>query len=485
MAVTARQARLHPAWIAAGVAFVALLCAAGFRAAPGVLMVPLQEEFGWSRGLVSLAVGVNLVLFGLTAPFAAALMERFGVRAVVSVALLLIAAGSGLSVGVTSSWQLVLLWGVLIGLGTGSMALVFAATVANRWFVRRRGLVMGVLTAASATGQLVFLPVVAWMSERSGWRAASLVVSAAALAVIPLVQLRLRDGPAELGVAPYGAPADPPMDGPGADPPADHPADPPVDTRRLPSRPSATLPVRGPRSTVGRGFERGQVRGSSHGTDGRSNRGIDADRGPEGPARRALTTLAVAARTRTFWALAVGFAICGASTNGLIATHFIPSAHDHGMPETTAAGLLAVVGVFDIVGTVASGWLTDKVNPRLLLAAYYSLRGAGLLMLPALLSDSLHPSIIVFVVVYGLDWVATVPPTAALCREAFGEAGSVVFGWVFAAHQIGAAVVSVGAGVIRDTTGQYTTAWVGAACLCLVAAFVSTRVGRPVEPVSP
>jgi sugar phosphate permease len=313
---------------------------------------------------------------------------------------------------------------VLIGLGTGSMALVFAATVANRWFVSRRGLVMGILTAASATGQLVFLPVVAWMTERSGWRAASLVVSAAALAVIPLVQLRLRDSPAELGVAPYGAPAAPPPE-----------------------------------------------HASEHGT--------------EGPARRAVATLAMAARTRSFWALAVGFAICGASTNGLIATHFIPSAHDHGMPETTAAGLLAVVGLFDIVGTVASGWLTDKVNPRLLLAVYYSLRGTGLLMLPALLSDSLHPSIIAFVVVYGLDWVATVPPTAALCREAFGEAGSVVFGWVFAAHQIGAAVVSVGAGVIRDTTGQYTMAWVGAACLCLVAAFVSTRVGRPAEPVSP
>ena len=326
MVATARGARLHPAWVAAGVAFVALLCAAGFRAAPGVLMVPLEEEFGWSRGLVSLAVGVNLVLFGLTAPFAAALMERFGVRAVTSVALLLIAAGSGLSVGVTSSWQLVLLWGVLIGLGTGSMALVFAAIVANRWFVRRRGLVMGVLTAASATGQLVFLPVVALMSERSGWRSASLVVAAAALAVIPLVLLRLPNGPADLGVAPYGAPAGTPV---------------------APGDPMAA-PGAGP-----------------------------------GPARRAVATLAEAARTRTFWALAVGFAICGASTNGLIATHFIPSAHDHGMPETTAAGLLAVVGVFDIVGTVASGWLTDKLNPRLLLAAYYGLRGAGLLMLPA------------------------------------------------------------------------------------------------------
>ena len=422
MVDVARRSRLHPAWVAAGVAFVALLCAAGFRAAPGVLMVPLQEEFGWSRGLVSLAVGVNLVLFGLTAPFAAALMERFGVRAVTSVALALIAAGSGLSVAVTSSWQLVLLWGVLIGLGTGSMALVFAAIVANRWFVRRRGLVMGILTSAAATGQLIFLPVLAWMTERSGWRAASLVVAAAALAVIPLVVLRLRNSPADLGVAPYGAP-----DG----------------IRVGPAGP------------------------------------------PEGAARRAVSTLVEAARTRTFWALAGGFAICGASTNGLIATHFIPSAHDHGMAETTAAGLLAVVGVFDIVGTVASGWLTDKVNPRLLLAAYYSLRGAGLVMLPGLLSDSLHPSMIAFVVVYGLDWVATVPPTAALCREAFGEAGQVVCGWVFAAHQIGAAVVSVGAGVIRDTTGQYTMAWVGAACLCLVAAFVSTRVGRTAEPVSP
>jgi MFS family permease len=428
MVATARGARLHPAWVAAGVAFVALLCAAGFRAAPGVLMVPLEEEFGWSRGVVSLAVGVNLVLFGVTAPFAAALMERFGVRAVTSVALGLIAAGSGLSVAVTGSWQLVLLWGVLIGLGTGSMALVFAAIVANRWFVRRRGLVMGVLTAASATGQLIFLPVLAWMSEGSGWRSASLVVAAAALAVIPLVLLRLPNGPADLGVAPYGAPAGTPV---------------------APGDPMAA-PGAGP-----------------------------------GPARRAVATLAEAARTRTFWALAVGFAICGASTNGLIATHFIPSAHDHGMPETAAAGLLAVVGVFDIVGTVASGWLTDKVNPRLLLAAYYSLRGAGLLMLPGLLSDSLHPSIIAFVVVYGLDWVATVPPTAALCREAFGEAGSVVFGWVFAAHQIGAAIVSVGAGVIRDTTGQYTMAWVGAACLCLVAAFASTRVERPAELVSP
>ena len=420
--------RLHPAWIVAGVAFVALIGAAGFRSAPGVLMVPLQDEFGWSRGVLSLAVGVNLVLFGLTAPFAAALIERFGLRAVTSLALVLVAAGSGLSVLVTASWQLVLLWGVVIGLGTGSIALVLAATVANNWFVRRRGLVMGVLTAANATGQLVFLPVLARMAERSGWRAASLVVAAAALAVVPLVLRHLRDDPAERGVAPYGAAE---AAGPGP-------------------------------------------------TGGRSARG-----GP-GPARRAVRALADAARIRTFWALTVGFAICGATTNGLIGTHFIPSAHDHGMPQTTAAGLLAVVGVFDIVGTIVSGALTDRVSPRLLLAVYYSLRGVGLLMLPDLLAGSVHPSIIAFVIVYGLDWVATVPPTAALCREAFASAGTVVFGWVFAAHQIGAALASVGAGVIRDVTGDYTIAWFGAALLCVVAAIASIGVrkgpGRAPQP---
>jgi MFS family permease len=424
-----RRPRLHPAWIAAGVAFVALLGAAGFRAAPGVLMVPLQEEFGWSRGLLSLAAGVNLVLFGLTAPFAAALMDRFGVRAVTSCALVLVAAGSGLTVFIEAGWQLVLLWGLLIGLGTGSMALVFAATVADRWFVRRRGLVMGILTAANATGQLIFLPVLAWMAKRSGWRAASLVIAVAALAVVPLVLLFLRDDPAERGVAPYGATG-------------------------TPAAPAARA------AGVGEG-----VAGAG-----------------QGPARRAVGALLQAARTRTFWALTVGFAICGATTNGLIGTHFIPSAHDHGMAQTTAAGLLAVVGIFDIAGTIASGALTDKVNPRVLLAAYYSLRGVGLLMLPGLLSESVHPSMIAFVVVYGLDWVATVPPTVALCREVFGSSGSVVFGWVFAAHQIGAALASVGAGLIRDTTGQYTVAWLGAACLCVVAAIASIRVRRVGDP---
>jgi MFS family permease len=408
--------RIHPAWIVAGVAFLALLGAAGFRSAPSALIVPLEDEFGWTRSELSIAVSVNILLYGLTAPFAAALMERFGVRRVTSVALLAIAAGSALSIFVTDSWMLLLTWGVLIGLGTGSMALVFAAIIADRWFVRNRGLVIGLLTAGSATGQLIFLPVVAALAADTSWRLASLLIAGIALAVVPVVAIFLRNSPAELNITPYGAPID-------------------------------AVPTFPERSDVN-------------------------------PALRALQVLRRAAKVRTFWALAAGFAICGATTNGLIGTHFIPAAHDHGMLEVAAAGLLAVVGIFDVVGTIASGWLTDRVNPRILLAIYYAGRGVSLLLLPFLLSATVQPPIILFVVIYGLDWVATVPPTAALCRELFGKDGAVVYGWVFAAHQVGAAIAAIAAGVLRDTAGEYTWAWFGAAGLCIVAAVVSVGITR-------
>ncbi|MGC7150358.1 MFS transporter [Paenarthrobacter ureafaciens] len=424
---TGRRRRLHPAWIVAAVAFLALVGAAGFRAAPGVLMVPLQQEFGWSTTVLSLAVSINLVLFGLTAPFAAALMERFGIRKVTAIALCLIGLGSALTVFVNQSWQILLTWGLLTGLGTGSMALVFAATIANTWFARSRGLVIGILTAGSAAGQLVFLPFIALLTQDPGWRGASLLIAAGALAVVPLVLRWLRNSPADVGVLPYGAEQESaesttPVPAPAA---------------------SAAVPVDSPNAAV-----------------------------------RALQVLKRASKVRTFWALAAGFAICGATTNGLIGTHFIPSAHDHGMPETTAAGLLAVVGIFDIMGTIASGWLTDRFNPRVLLAVYYQFRGIGLLVLPLLLGSTVEPSMIIFVVVYGLDWVATVPPTAAICRQVFGADGSVVFGWVFAAHQLGAAVAALLAGYIRDATGHYNYAWLGAAAMCTVAAVISATIRK-------
>ncbi|MCT9869286.1 MFS transporter [Paenarthrobacter aurescens] len=432
-APTGRKRRLHPAWIVAAVAFLALVGAAGFRAAPGVLMVPLQEEFGWSTTVLSLAVSINLVLFGLTAPFAAALMERFGIRKVTSLALCLIGLGSALTVFVNQSWQILLTWGLLIGLGTGSMALVFAATIANTWFSKSRGLVIGILTAGSAAGQLVFLPLIAALAQNPGWRGASLLIAAGALAVVPLVLRWLRNSPADVGVLPYGA-EKPEVEAADAGSPA-----------TSAGKPDAAVASSAPKDSAN-------------------------------AAIRALQVLKRAAKIRTFWALAAGFAICGATTNGLIGTHFIPSAHDHGMPETTAAGLLAVVGIFDIVGTIASGWLTDRFNPKVLLAVYYQFRGIGLL--PLLLGSSVEPSMIIFVVVYGLDWVATVPPTAAICRSVFGADGSVVFGWVFAAHQLGAAAAALAAGFIRDATGHYNYAWLGAAAMCTVAAVISATIRK-------
>src|SRR4051795_13450357 len=409
--------RIHPAWWVAAVTFLALVGAAAFRAVPGVLIDPLRAEFGWSVSTISAAVAVNMALYGLTAPFAAALMERFGIRRVVMCALLVVALGSGLTVFMTTSWQLVLLWGVLVGLGTGSMALSLVAPVTGRWFVARRGLVSGILTAGGAAGQLIFLPLVAWIDSVWGWRAASLGTTAAALAVIPLVAWLLRDRPRDLGVTPYGGTAA-----------------------------AAVEPVR------------------------------------SGAARNAVRGLVEGARSRPFWLLAGGFFICGMSTNGLIQPHFIPAAHDHGLPVTTAAGLLAVVGLFDIAGTVFSGWLTDRSDPRVLLLAYYALRGASLFVLPTLLGPQLRLSMVAFIVFYGLDWVATVPPTLALCREHFGAGAPVVFGWVFASHQLGSAVAAFGGGVIRDVTGSYDLAWFLAGALCMVAAVASVSIRRTSRP---
>lgn len=408
-----RHSGLHWAWIVAAVSFVALLGAAGFRSVPGVFMAPLHQEFGWSHGTVGLAMSVNMTLFGLTAPFAAALMDRFGVRPVLSGALLLIATGSALSVTMTASWQLVLFWGVFVGIGTGSISMGFVATIATRWFEARRGLVTGVLTAASATGQLIFLPVIAAVAVAHGWRWASLIVAAAALAVVPLVAIFMRNHPRDKGLLPYGA------------------------TKKEP----AVVPA--------------------------------------GSFRAAFDGLRLGARVPAFWLLAGSFAICGMTTNGLIGTHFIPAANDHGMPTTVAAGLLATIGILDVAGTVFSGWLTDRVDPRLLLGVYYTGRGVSLLLLPSLLSPHAEPSTWVFVIFYGLDWVATVPPTIVLCRDYFGAGTPVVFGWVFASHQLGAAVAAAGAGWLRDINGEYDAAFYLASSLCIVAALLCVAIRRP------
>ncbi len=405
--------RIHYAWVVAAVTFVALMGAAGFRATPSVLIVPLQNEFGWNRAIISVAVSINLILFGLTGPFAAALMDRFGLRIVTVGALITVSAGALLTTVMNAPWQLYLLWGLVVGLGTGCMASVLAATVANRWFVQRRGLVLGALTAAGATGQLIFLPGLGWLAQSAGWRFAAIAVALAALAVVPVVALFLRNRPADLGLRAFGATE------------------------------ADTVPT---------------------------NTGS--------PIANAFRGLRVGVRSRDFWLLGGSFFICGASTNGLIGTHLIPASMDHGMAEVTAASLLAVIGVFDVIGTLASGYLTDRFDSRWLLFFYYGLRGLSLLFLPYVFGSPLF-ALILFIVFYGLDWVATVPPTVQIARRVFGAQNfAIVYGWIFAAHQMGAATIAFAAGAVRTFFGDYQLAFMSSGLLCLVAAGLVLRIAR-------
>lgn len=410
--------KIHYAWVVAAAVFLVLLCAAGVRATPSVFIVPLEREFGWSRALISGAVSLNLVLYGLMGPFAAALMQAFGIRRTMLVSLVIIAAGVALTNIMTAPWQLFSFWGVLVGLGTGTTAMVLGATVVHRWFAVRRGLVMGILTASTATGQLVFLPILAAMVERHGWRVVSLGVAAVVTLVIPLVALIVRDRPSDVGARPYGA-------SPGAE---------------------------------------------------------DEAAAPINPLANALGALRRSARLRDFWLLAGSFFICGATTNGLVGTHLVPACLDHGIPEVRAAGLLALMGLCDLVGTTASGWLSDRFDNRWLLFWYYGLRGLALLYLPT----AFHLSVAglpVFAIFYGLDWIATVPPTVRLTTQTVGAAdGPIAFGWIVAAHQVGAGVGALGAGVVRTAVETYTPAWVVAGIICISASLLVLRIGRKPRP---
>ena len=408
--------RIHYAWLVAAVGLVTLVTAAGFRATTGVLIVPLQEEFGWSRATIGFAVAINLVVYGLGGPFAAAFVERYGMRRVITVAVLGIATGAGLSTLMTAPWQLDLLWGVVNAAATGAISVPLGAMIANRWFVKRRGLVTGLLTASNATGQLVFLPLLAYIVTHWGWRYAAGTAAAVALGlVLPLALLVIRDRPYDVGLPPYGG----------------------VELEPPPARAG-------------------------------------------NPFAAAVQTLAAVRRSTPFWLLAGSFFICGASTNGLIGTHLIPAAMDHGFGEVAAASLLATIGVFDLVGTLCSGWLTDRFDPRALLAWYYGLRGLSLLALPYAFGSP-HFGLLLFVVFYGLDWVATVPPTVALTAEIFGrESVGIVFGWIFAAHMAGAAVAAWAAGAARTWFGGYGWAFGTSGLLCLFAVGLVAQIARPV-----
>ncbi|MDB5626841.1 MAG: major facilitator superfamily 1 [Tardiphaga sp.] len=409
---------IHYGWVMVGVTFLTALVSAGAVGAPGVFILPLQQEFGWTTAEISSALSIRLVLFGLMAPFAAALLNRYGLRNVTLIALLIVVSALVSSLFMTQLWQLMLLWGFVVGIGTGLTALVLGATVAARWFTARRGLVVGILTASAATGQLIFLPILATLTERVGWRAAMalmcVMLGVAALAVL----LGMRDRPSDLGQRPYGDTSSDPIVAPAP----------------------STAPIMA----------------------------------------AALGALRDAAKTREFWILFGTFFICGASTNGLVQVHLIPMCADFGIPQVQAAGLLAAMGVFDFVGTIASGWLSDRYDNRWLLFWYYGLRGLSLLFLP--MTDFSFYGLSLFAMFYGLDWIATVPPTVRLTAQRFGpERAGLVFGWIFAGHQLGAATAAFGAGLSRTQLDSYLPAFFVAGALCIVAAATVLMISRRVK----
>ena len=416
LATALARHRVFYGWVVVAVTFLTMLVTAAAMSAPGVMIVPLQREFGWSNEAISTALALRILLFGLFGPFAAAFMNRFGLRRVMIAALALIAAGLLASLAMTRLWQLILFWGVVLGTGTGLTAIVLAATVAARWFTQRRGLVIGLLSASSATGQLLFLPLIAGLTQHLGWRAALILVCGFLALAALVVLLLMRDRPGDLNLPPYG------------------------ETAVAPSPPAG---------------------------EGLASLLISP-----------LTVLGQAARVPQFWVLFATFFICGLSTNGLIQTHFITLCADYGLAALAAASVLATMGVFDFIGTIGSGWLSDRFDNRWLLFWYYGLRGLSLLYLP--FTDFTFYGLSLFAVFYGLDWIATVPPTVKLTADRFGrERAGIVFGWIFAGHMIGAACAAFGAGFSRTEFASYLPAFFVAGAMCLVAAGLVLMIGKP------
>ncbi len=400
---------LHYAWVVVGVTALGLLAAAGVRAAPGVLIKPLEAEFGWDRASISLAVAIGILTFGLGGPLSGSLIDRFGPRKVLLCGLASVSAGLFALQLLENLWQLHLLWGVVVGLGTGASGNVLGATVAHRWFRTHRGMVVGLFGAATSAGQLIFVPSMMLLVESSGWRSAIQLMAVATSVVLVPVALFVRDRPEDRGLAAFG--------------------------------------------------DDGKVSVRERQDDARG------------------TTLLVAARSRDFWLLAGSFFICGYTSNGLVGTHLIPHAVEHGFTEVTAAGVVGVMGMMNVVGTLASGWLTDRFDNRKLLAGYYGFRALSIAALPFIVEAQ---GLFVFAIVYGLDWIATVPPTANLTATIFGRASlGTLYGWIFFSHMVGAAIAAYVGGFFREVLGDYHLVFLSAALLGFMAVALSMSIRRP------
>jgi sugar phosphate permease len=402
--------RLHYAWIVVAVTVSVIMATAGLRATPGAWLLSMRDDLGWSTATLSLAAAIGLVVYGLAAPVAGVLIQRYGMRAVAVASLLASALVMLLTSLVQSAWQMHLVFGLGSGLASGLVGGVMGAVVANRWFVRHRGLVIGIMGGAVSAGQLVFYPLLTLWAVELGWRSAALLLGLVCLALAGPVALLMRDGPERVGLAPVG--------GSGVAPPA-----------------------------------------------------------PPEPARAVMRRAAV---SPTFWLLCLTFYACGATSNGIVGQHFIPHAVDHGFTAGMAATALAIVGAFNFVGTIASGWLTDRFDPRKLLLVYYVLRGVSLVALPFVHENV---GLIAFSVLFGLDYIATVPPTVALAADTFGRRNvGVVYGWIFAAHQLGAAMAAWGAGLARDAAGDYVVAFFTAGILAMLAGGMAMLIRRAPSP---
>ncbi len=405
--------RFHYAWIVLAVVFVSMLAGVSVRAAPGVMIGPLRRAFGWDVSTISGAISVNIMLMGLIGPFMAGLMQNLGLKRTMIGALMVLMAGTGLSTFMTSPWQLFLTWGVMVGIGSGAGAVGFAGTVANRWFLKRTGFASGLLFAANAAGQLIFLPLLAWMANRYGWQGVSIGTTAAIACVIPVVMWLLPESPAAIGLAPYGG-------------------------------------------------DRIETAHDHHAPGGNAF-------------AVAVNALIRASKSMDFWLLCLTFGICGLSTNGLINTHLIAYCLDEGIPEIKGASILAGIGLFSLFGSMASGWLCDRYSPRVLLFWYYSLRGLSLVVIPFSPFDG--PSLSIFAVFYGLDWVATGPATFSLTNEVFGRRDApVIVSWIFLAHQVGGSIAAFGAGAVRSASGSYLLAFMASGVACLAASMLVLRI---------
>ncbi|MBO8178586.1 MAG: MFS transporter [Bacillus sp. (in: Bacteria)] len=399
--------RIHYSWIILIITFFSIIVAGIVRSSSGVFIVPFENEFGWDRSVISLAFAISLFLYGISGPFMAALIEAFGLKKMMMAAMVTLLTGIVLTFFMQQSWHLILIWGIIIGLGSGLFLTVLSPYVANRWFEKRRGLAVGILTASTATGQLILLPVLAIVIENYSWRWAIGLILLLSIIMLVIILLFMKNSPREVGIFPYG----------------------------LEEEPKETTVVQ-----------------------------------KKNPIVIAFQSLFEAVKVKEFWLLAGSFFICGLSTSGLIGTHFVSYCISYGIPVVTAASLLSFMGIFDLIGTTISGWLSDRLDNRWLLFWYYGLRGASLVLLTYALKEGSIILLVIFSVFYGLDWIATVPPTISISRQVFGiEKSGIIYGWIFASHQAGAAVAAYGGGLIYKIFNSYTWAFFLAGIFCLLA----------------